>query len=137
MFESLKNKNIDYLALGHLHSYRQGKLDSRATYAYSGCLEGRGFDECGEKGFILLDIHNNTFNTTFTPFAKRTLHEIKVDITNLYSLQQIQEEIQKNIQNIKKDSLLRIVFVGNYNEHTQKYLHLATLDYKKNTILSK
>ena len=33
----LKNKNIDYLALGHIHSYELGELDKRGVYAYSGC----------------------------------------------------------------------------------------------------
>ena len=43
----LKDKNIDYLALGHVHSYKQEKIDNRGVYAYSGCPEGRGFDETG------------------------------------------------------------------------------------------
>ena len=37
----LKNKHIDYLALGHIHSYQEGKLDDRGIYCYSGCPEGR------------------------------------------------------------------------------------------------
>ena len=47
-----KNKNIDYMALGHIHSYKKERLDDRGEYCYSGCLEGRGFDECGDKGFV-------------------------------------------------------------------------------------
>ena len=53
--DGLKNKNIDYLALGHVHEQQLEQLDNRGVYCYSGCLEGRGFDECGEKGFITLD----------------------------------------------------------------------------------
>ena len=52
---ALTGKGIDYLALGHLHSFRTGRLDGRGVYAYCGCLEGRGYDETGEKGFVLLD----------------------------------------------------------------------------------
>ena len=33
-----------------IHKYKKEKLDNRGVYCYSGCLEGRGFDECGEKG---------------------------------------------------------------------------------------
>ena len=43
----LRGKYIDYLALGHIHSYKKERLDDRGVYCYSGCLEGRGFDECG------------------------------------------------------------------------------------------
>ena len=55
---ALKNKNIDYLALGHIHGYKEAPLDGRGKYCYPGCLEGRGFDECGKKGFVLLNIEN-------------------------------------------------------------------------------
>ena len=50
----LKDRGIDYLALGHIHSYSLEPLDEKGVYCYPGCLEGRGFDECGEKGFMLL-----------------------------------------------------------------------------------
>ena len=126
--DALKHKNIDYLALGHLHSYRLGRLDERATYAYSGCLEGRGFDECGQKGFILLDIQAKHLNTSFIPFARRTLEEIKVDITNLSSLREIKSAITSALEGISKDSLIRIVFTGSFDEQTQKYLQLATTE---------
>ena len=38
--KELKNKAIDYLALGHIHSYKMEQLDSRGVYCYPGCLEG-------------------------------------------------------------------------------------------------
>ena len=53
--KKLKNRNIDYLALGHIHKPSEGVLDERGVYVYCGCLEGRGFDETGEHGFVLLD----------------------------------------------------------------------------------
>ncbi len=73
----LRGKYIDYLALGHIHSYKKERLDDRGVYCYSGCLEGRGFDECGEKGFVLLDITEGKIHTEFVPIAKRMLHEVK------------------------------------------------------------
>ena len=67
---ALKGKGIAYLALGHRHSYYTGRLDMDGVYCYSGCLEGRGFDECGEKGFVQLDIApNGKITQTFVPFA--------------------------------------------------------------------
>ena len=76
----LADKNIDYLALGHIHSYSENKLDDRGRYAFSGCLEGRGFDDIGEKGFVLLEIAD-TIKSTFIPFAQRTIHENFVDVS--------------------------------------------------------
>lgn len=78
----LRDKNIDYLALGHVHTYEKGRLDKRGEYAYSGCLEGRGFDDIGEKGFVLLTI-DGSVSSQFIPFAKRKIVEIPVDISGL------------------------------------------------------
>ena len=57
----LKNRGIDYLALGHLPylSDRPARSDG-GSYCYPGCLEGRGFDECGEKGFVLLTVEDGS-----------------------------------------------------------------------------
>ena len=77
-----RDRGIDYLALGHIHAPKIEKLDSRCTYSYCGCLEGRGFDEVGERGFNLLDITNDGINVTFVPFAKRTVFDISVDVSD-------------------------------------------------------
>ena len=66
---------IDYLALGHSHSYKENSLPLRGKWCYSGCLEGRGFDETGQKGFVLLDIHNHSVHSEFIPFAYRLHHK--------------------------------------------------------------
>ena len=42
---------LDYLALGHVHAMQVGQAGA-TTYAYPGCLMGRGFDECGAKGAL-------------------------------------------------------------------------------------
>lgn len=110
----LKNKNIDYLALGHIHSYEADKLDDRGVYAYSGCLEGRGFDECGDKGFILLDVKNDGFKYDFIQFAKRNLHEVKVDITGRNDWFDIENVVMKAVQGISKDDLVKVTLVGKY-----------------------
>ncbi len=80
---SLKGKNIDYLSLGHIHAHKEASLDTRGMYCYSGCLEGRGFDESGEHGFVVLDIdeENHRFTGTFVPFAKRRIYHETVDIS--------------------------------------------------------
>ena len=106
----LRNKNIDYLALGHIHSFGEGKLDERGVWAYPGCLEGRGFDEAGEKGFILLDIEDK-ITATFVPFAKRIIQIFNIDIsgaTDDYSAYSI---VKSNINCSKKD-IVRAELVG-------------------------
>lgn len=79
----LRGKPIDYLALGHVHAFQEGSLPPRGVWCYPGCLEGRGFDECGEHGFVLLDVDTETHTCVrqFVPFASRLFREIPVDVT--------------------------------------------------------
>lgn len=53
---ALRGRGIDYLALGHIHAGGTARLDRRGICCYPGCLEGRGFDEPGPHGFMLLEI---------------------------------------------------------------------------------
>lgn len=116
--KELRNKNIDYLALGHVHKYKNEKLDNRGIYCYSGCLEGRGFDECGQKGFVLLDIKNKTLETKFISIAKRTLYEINIEILPQNSESEIENKIINKTEQISKLSLVKIVLVGKRNLET-------------------
>ena len=110
--QGLKNKNIDYLALGHIHKYKEQKLDSRGVYCYSGCLEGRGFDECGEKGFVLLDIEEGKIERKFIPIACRTLYEISVDITKTNTTSEAMTKIESLISEIPSHDLVKIILTG-------------------------
>ena len=110
--QELKNKNIDYLALGHIHKFKEQKLDSRGIYCYSGCLEGRGFDECGEKGFVLLNIENNQIQRKFVSFARRIFHEINVDITSANTTSEVIAKIEEMIVDIPNEDLVKIVLTG-------------------------
>lgn len=109
---NLKNRNIDYLALGHIHSFKEGKIDKRGTYCYSGCLEGRGFDESGQKGFILLDIAEDGFTKTFIPMGKRTLHEVYVDVSERNTSSEIAREIEASVAQIPKEDFVKIILKG-------------------------
>ncbi|MGN0374763.1 MAG: exonuclease SbcCD subunit D [Butyrivibrio sp.] len=112
----LKNKGIDYLALGHIHSYKKSRLDARGIYCYPGCMEGRGFDECGEHGFVILDIdcENNGFNTEFVPIARRNLYVLETDISGCTDSAQIADRISQSIRasSYPSKSLVKIMLTG-------------------------
>ena len=110
--KELKNKNIDYLALGHVHKYKMEKLDNRGIYCYSGCLEGRGFDECGDKGFILLDIENNKIKTEFIKNSIRNLEEVEIDISRTMTTTEVKIKIDNQIENISNNNLVKIILTG-------------------------
>ncbi len=77
---SLKNKNIDYLALGHVHLYKDKVLDGRGIYCYCGCPDGRGFDECGKKGFVVLEIDDEIVNSKEVTLKKTGASALYGDI---------------------------------------------------------
>ena len=111
-FGKYKNRNIDYLALGHLHAYREAALDERGVACYSGCLEGRGFDECGPKGYVLLEIENGKILHQFVPFAKRQLHEIGCDVTGCASQLELEKRVDKAVRELPACDLVRVVLTG-------------------------
>ena len=106
----LRAKNIDYLALGHIHTNALEKLDSRGVYAYSGCLEGRGFDEDGEKGFYLLTA-DDKITAEFIPFSKRAVRIVTVDVSAAndgYAAY----NLVKDALDCPKSDILRVVLTG-------------------------
>ena len=108
----LRDLSIDYLALGHIHSYRCDKLDSRGVWCYSGCLEGRGYDECGEKGYVLLEIDGREVKSSFVPFAKRTIHEVFCDLTGAERTIGIEERVLEAAKEIPEKDLVRMILTG-------------------------
>lgn len=67
---------LDYLALGHIHkgdSFRAGDT----LCAWPGCPQGRGFDELGEKGVLIVTL-NGSCQTRFVPLEGPRFHWLKV-----------------------------------------------------------
>ena len=137
--QSLKNKNIDYLALGHIHKFKAEELDNRGIYCYSGCLEGRGFDECGKKGFVLLDIdeEEEKITPTFVPLAKRCLHEIHVDVSETFSTLDTENKINKEIENIDKEDLIKIILEGKVDLNSERDIDYLEKKYKNTFYFAK
>ncbi len=107
----LAEKSIDYLALGHIHSFKKGKLSRQGIYCYCGCPEGRGYDECGEKGFVLLTV-NETIQVKFVPFAKRTVQLAKVNISSAETTDDVLSLIGSALSTVQKEDLVRVLLTG-------------------------
>lgn len=118
---SLKGKNIDYLALGHIHSFSEGKIDERGNFCYSGCLEGRGFDETGTKGFVLLEIDekNRKIKPVFIKSSIRIIYKKNIDITNLEFYSEILDKILLEVRDVSETSLIKINLTGQVSEKAE------------------
>ena len=107
----LRDKNIDYLALGHIHEYSEGIIDRRGKYVYCGCLEGRGFDETGVKGFVVLDTDGTGIRHEFHPFSSKIIEEHHFDISGYSDTYTIAQEANNTV-NLRKNGIYRIVLTG-------------------------
>ncbi len=118
---SLRGKNIDYLALGHLHEHSEGKLDERGVYAYSGCLESRGFDESGVKGFYFIDTDSKEY-TFVSGLSERNMHEVAVDISGLMDYSQIRAKIDEQLSLVgaREQDMVKVVLRGNVSIDANK-----------------
>ncbi len=106
-------KNIDYMALGHYHSYSAEKIDSRGVAVYSGTPEGRGFDEAFDCGYVILD--TDTMEHRFVPFAKRILRIVKLPLNELISPSEISVAAERLLKDIPSRDLVRLELIGEYS----------------------
>jgi DNA repair exonuclease SbcCD nuclease subunit len=114
----LKNKDIDYLALGHIHKLSSSQLDNRGVYAYSGCLEGRGFDEMGEKGFIVGDTDGG-LKLSFVANSCRKILEFSVDLSGVGDMYSAYLKVKNEIKCDRRD-IVRVNLLGDLNFDDEK-----------------
>lgn len=79
--EEIAASGLDYLALGHIHKRGEPTRFGGTLCAWPGCVEGRGFDELGEKGFYEGEIDGGAVSLSFVPFAQRRYGVLDVDVT--------------------------------------------------------
>lgn len=73
-----------YAALGHVHRCSGLQREGNTFWAYPGCPEGRGFDEAGEKGCLIVDVTHQGTTAKFAPLCCRQYRTQEVDISTLY-----------------------------------------------------
>lgn len=77
----IATSGLDYLALGHVHTFGGINKAGNTYYAYPGCPEGRGFDETGEKGVIIGTVDKSGCDLRFRPLGGRAYKALSVDLT--------------------------------------------------------
>lgn len=72
---------MDYIALGHIHSFSPPEKIGKTYFAYPGTPEPHGFDETGVKGAIAGEISKNEFRYEFIPCARRSYEVVNADVS--------------------------------------------------------
>ena len=133
--KNLEKLPLSYIALGHIHKGGEGKLNNGALWAYPGCLQGRGFDEEGERGFLYLKVEEEKkeIRKEFIPIKQGEFRILEIELLEdegtLACLKKIEEEMEK--ASISKEDSLRIILKGKKGleqERNLRYLQLQLQD---------
>ena len=127
--QEIADSGLDYLALGHVHSRSGLQRAGDTFYAYPGCTEGRGFDECGEKGLLVLELGEGTCREEFIPLDGRRYEIVSFSPADLSGI---------SIPARAKRDIYRIILTGEtdrapdteqyYNLLKSRFYHLEIVD---------
>jgi DNA repair exonuclease SbcCD nuclease subunit len=80
----VEQSNLDYLALGHIH--QSGSFSAGKTLcAWPGCPMGKGYDEEGEKGALIVTIDDGV-SARFVPLDTPRFYDLQSEVSGLDAL---------------------------------------------------
>lgn len=107
--EQLARSGMDYVALGHVHSFSGLRRAGDTFYAWPGCPEGRGFDETGPKGVVLAELSPGECRLDFLPIPGRRYEILRVDVSGEAS---IPGAVLCSVPEGSEEDVYRIVLTG-------------------------
>ena len=107
--EEIAASGLDYLALGHVHQCSGLIREGEVTWAYSGCPEGRGFDETGEKGVLVVQVEPGCCRGELVSLGGRQYHDLKVDAGACGNLE---AAVWAALPGVPERDVYRITFTG-------------------------
>lgn len=122
--EEIAASGLAYLALGHIHKRTEPRRFGETLCAWPGCIEGRGFDETGEKGFYQGVIDGGAVSVTFVPFARRRYTVLDVDVTEQDG-QSLREILEAALPRDTERDLCRLRLVGETGQVSVRALETA------------
>lgn len=98
----LAQSGADYAALGHVHAGTGLRFEGNTPWAYPGCPEGRGFDELGDKGCLIVTVEEGRTEAEFRSLCRRQ-----------YRVEQVEwEQFRGSLPAEPSPDLVRIILTG-------------------------
>ena len=111
--QEIAASGLAYLALGHVHQRMEPETAGKTLWAWPGCLEGRGFDELGEKGFYQGTVSDGgQVSLAFVPFARHRYEILEVDVTG----QDPRAAVEAALPEETAADLYRVILTGETGE---------------------
>ena len=141
----IENFGADYAAFGHIHVNPEQKSIGKTAYAYSGCLEGRSFDECGIGGAWLIEAEKGERGYSISAkrlhFGRSRFEVLTLDVTGDGDISRIKDKVASEIKRLGlgANTSLRVILVGSVplslslNGIEDDLLGLEYIEYKNNT----
>lgn len=102
---------FDYIALGHIHKASGVMEKNGVHYAYSGCIEGRGFDETGDKGGLYGTVSKGAAELSHFSLSVRRYETVEVDISGMESRLQVTDAVRDAVKHYG-GMRVRVVLTG-------------------------
>ena len=122
------NSGLDYLALGHIHKGDQF-FAGNTLCAWPGCPMGRGYDELGEKGVLLVTIDEKA-SLKFLPLDSPVFYDL--DVPAVQGLGSV-------LPPVGNENFYRITLTGesepvNLSQLMEQYKHFPNLELRDKTL---
>jgi len=119
--DTLRASNMDYWALGHIHK-REVISAQNPMVVYPGNIQGRHFNETGEKGCSLVTVENGSVvKNEFISLSDIIYDYYDLDVNGMGGIGDFQNainEIKSKLVATRKSYLLRIRLKGKTDLHT-------------------
>lgn len=79
--QEIEQSGLTYLALGHIHQHDGLCRAGKTCYAYCGIPEPTGFDESGQKGYLMGEVGPGHCDLRFIPGSLREYRRLEADIS--------------------------------------------------------
>lgn len=112
----LQDKEFDYIALGHIH---KNNFKENERMVYPGSLTSLGFDELGNHGMVVGNIENKKVNIKFVPIESSKFIEKEIDVTDLYSKEDLIQKIDEMETN--ENEFVKVNLIGKRNFEIDLY----------------
>ena len=108
----IEQSGLHYLALGHIHERSQIKKLGKTSFAYSGCIEGRGFDETLEKGVYIGGVSKDRVDLQFKRLCLRVYEVVELNITGVLNTEELIRYIESKLPPHGAENLCKLVLTG-------------------------